>query len=66
MGREFADTHDVSFWPEPLDTPEFRTFMKQTGQAPDTGIRVAEILWREHIPWLRLERTNRANLEEGV
>jgi hypothetical protein len=58
----FYERHRPSFWPEPLDTAEYRSFMRATGQSADTGIRLASLLWNEQLPWGKLHRTNAVNM----
>lgn len=66
LTREFVETHPVSFSPDSDGTPEFREFLRSTGQAGDTGIRLAHLLWREHTPWTRLLRSNRVDLHPVI
>lgn len=66
LTREFVETHTVSFSPDSDGTPEFREFLHTTGQAGDTGIRIAHVLWREHTPWGRLLRSNRVDLHPVI
>ena len=66
LTRDFVETHSVSFSPDSDGTPTFREFLRATGQAGDTGIRIAEQLWREQLPWGRLLRTNRVDLHPVI
>ena len=59
--RSFYERWHPSFWPEPEPTPEFRRFVRATGQSADTGIRLASLLWNEQLPWGKLRRTNAVN-----
>jgi hypothetical protein len=66
LTREFVETHDVSFSPDSDRSPEFRRFLRATGQAGDTGLQLAFTLWREQIPWGHLRRTNAVNLHDVI
>ncbi|HEY3834784.1 MAG TPA: hypothetical protein VGO03_21000 [Acidimicrobiia bacterium] len=59
--RGFYEQWHPSFWPEPEATPEFRNFVRATGQRADTGIRLASLLWNERLPWGKLRRSNAVN-----
>jgi hypothetical protein len=59
--RGFYEQWHPSFWPEPEATPEFRKFVRATGQRADTGIRLASLLWNEQLPWGKLRRSNAVN-----
>jgi hypothetical protein len=59
--RDFFATDPPSFSPDSDGTPEFRTFLRTTGQRADTGIRIAHRLWSTGEPWVRLTRTNVRN-----
>lgn len=62
LDREFVEHHPVSFSPDSDGTPEFRRFLRDTGQAGDTGLRLAFELWRTDTPWTPLRRTNAVDL----
>jgi len=66
LTRAFVEDHDVSFSPDSDGTSEFRRFLHATGQAGDTGIRLAYALWRDALPWLPLERTNAVDLHPVI
>ena len=57
--RDFFAVDPPSFSPDSDGTPEFRRFLRTTGQRADTGIRLGERLWSAGRPWGRLTRTNR-------
>jgi hypothetical protein len=59
--REFFERYAPSFSPDSDGTPEFRQFLRSTGQAADTGIRVGYVLWTHALPWGHLVRTNVVN-----
>lgn len=56
--REFFDRYRPSFSPDAEPTPEYRRFVRSTGQAADTGIHLGSILWNERLPWGHLLRSN--------
>ncbi|MFM7061254.1 MAG: hypothetical protein ACKOZL_08735 [Actinomycetes bacterium] len=60
-GRDFFDEHMPSFSPDSDYTPEFRRFIRSTGQAADTGIRVGATLWNRRLAWGHLTRSNIRN-----
>jgi hypothetical protein len=66
LTREFVDAYDVSFSPDTDGTPEFRRFLRDSGQRADTGIRLAQTLWAERLPWAQLRRTNAVNLHPVI
>lgn len=59
--RDFFEQHMPSFTPDSDGTPEFRRFLRSTGQAADTGIRLGYTLWSAGLPWGHLLRTNAVN-----
>ena len=61
LSREFFERYAPSFSPDSDMTPDFRRFLHTTGQAGDTGIRLAYTLWSEHLHWGKLLRTNVEN-----
>jgi hypothetical protein len=56
--RDFFERYAPSFSPDTDGTPEFRRFLRETGQRADTGIRLGYVLWAADLPWGRLLRTN--------
>ncbi len=56
--REFFGRFSPSFSPDAEDTNEFRRFLRTTGQAADTGIRLTAALWNAEEPWGQLTRSN--------
>ncbi len=66
MTREFVDAHEVSFSPDSDGTPEFRRFLRESGQRADTGIRLAKTLWTGREPWARLLRTNAVDVHPVI
>lgn len=66
MTREFVDAHDVSFSPDSDGTPEFRRFLRESGQRADTGIRLAKTLWTTPLPWAQLLRTNAVDVHPVI
>jgi hypothetical protein len=66
LTREFVETHAVSFSPDTDGTPEFRRFLRESGQRADTGIRIARVLWSGHLPWARLRRTNAVDVHPVI
>lgn len=59
--RGLFEEHAISFSPDPDDTREYRRFARATGQAPDTGVRLAVALWASNEEWGRLLRSNTSN-----
>jgi hypothetical protein len=59
--RDFFERFTPSFTPDSDGTPEFRAFLRDTGQSADTGIRLGYALWAAGLPWGKLVRTNRVN-----
>lgn len=57
--RDFFAVDPPSFSPDSDGTPEFRRFLRTTGQRADTGIRLGERQWAAGRPWGRLTRSNR-------
>jgi hypothetical protein len=66
LPADFVAAHPFSFTPDSDGTPEFRRFLRTTGQPADTGIRLAYLLHREGIPWRALERSNRHDLHPVI
>jgi hypothetical protein len=66
LTRRFVERHDVSFSPDSDGTSEFRRFLRTTGQAGDTGLRLAYTLWSEDVEWTRLTRTNAVDLHPVI
>lgn len=64
--RELFTRYDLSFSPDWDGTPEFRRFLRATGQAGDTGIRIAYRLWADDLDWGRLRRTNAVDLHPVI
>jgi hypothetical protein len=60
--RSFFERYHPSFSPDWDGTAEFRRFLRATGQAGDTGIRIAYRLWADGLPWGELRRTNARDL----
>ena len=58
LPRSFVEQHPFSFSPDTDGTREFRTFLRTSGQAADTGIRLAYELVRHDIEWTRVVRSN--------
>jgi hypothetical protein len=56
--RDFFERFHPSFTPDSDGTPEFREFLRGTGQRADTGIRLGYALWSAGLPWGRMLRTN--------
>ncbi len=56
--REFFERFAPSFSPDPIDSVEYRAFVRETGQLADTGIRLTAALWSAGLPWGRITRTN--------
>ena len=56
--RGFFERYHPSFSPDSDGTPGFRDFLRSTGQRADTGIRLAYVLWSQHLDWGRLLRSN--------
>ncbi len=59
--RDFFERFTPSFSPDSNMTPNFRTFLRSTGQSADTGIRIGYTLWQNQLPWGILLRTNTRN-----
>ena len=59
--RDFYERFSPSFSPDSDGTPEFRAFLRATGQRADTGIRLGYTLWAAGLPWGKLVRTNSVN-----
>lgn len=59
---EFFDRYRPSFSPDSDFSPEFRRFLRSTGQAGDTGLGLAYTLWAQKLPWGRLLRSNAVEL----
>lgn len=59
--RDFFERYAPSYSPDSDFTPEFRTFLHTTGQAGDTGIRFAYILWAQDLAWGQVLRSNVVN-----
>ncbi len=59
--REFFERYRPSFSPDAEHTAEYRKFVRTTGQAADTGIRVGSVLWNHRLPWGHVLRTNVEN-----
>ena len=59
--RAFFERYQPSFSPDAEHTPEYRKFIRSTGQAADTGIRVGSVLWNHRLPWGHILRTNVEN-----
>jgi hypothetical protein len=59
--RDFYERLSPSFSPDSDGTPEFRAFLRETGQGADTGIRLGAALWAAGLPWGKLLRTNAVN-----
>jgi hypothetical protein len=59
--RELFERFSPSFSPDSDGTPEFRAFLRATGQSADTGIRLGYALWSAGLPWGQLVRTNTVN-----
>lgn len=55
---EFLDRYAPSFSPDSDRSPEFRRFLRATGQAGDTGLGFAYRLWSHQLEWGRLLRSN--------
>ena len=66
LTRAFVEAHTVSFSPDTDGTPEFRRFLRESGQRADTGIRLAGTLWTETIPWTPLLRTNAVDVHPVI
>lgn len=64
--RELFTRSDLSFSPDWDGTPEFRRFLRTTGQAGDTGIRIAYRLWADDLDWARLRRSNARDLHPVI
>ncbi len=62
LPRSFLARHPFSFSPDSDGTREFRTFLRTSGQAADTGIRLAHLLARDGLPWRPVLRSNRREL----
>jgi hypothetical protein len=62
LPADFVAAHPFSFTPDGDGTAEFRAFLRTTGQAADTGVRLAYLLHRDGIPWRPLLRSNRVDL----
>ena len=60
--RSFFDRFRPSFSPDSDGSPEFRRFLRRTGQRADTGIRLGQILWAQDLEWAQLLRTNALDL----
>ncbi len=56
--RSFWEAVQPSFSPDSDFTPDFRRFLRTTGQAGDTGLGLAYALWSRGIEWHQLRRTN--------
>lgn len=56
--RELFERYSPSFSPDWDGTPEFRAFLRATGQRGDTGIRLGYTLWSNGLAWGKLLRTN--------
>ncbi len=56
--RAFFERYHPSFSPDSDGSAEFRRFLRSTGQSGDTGIRLGYALWRDHLPWGQLLRSN--------
>ncbi len=59
--RAFFERFRPSFSPDAEHTAEYRKFIRSTGQAADTGIRVGSVLWNHRLPWGHVLRTNVEN-----
>lgn len=59
---EFLDRFGPSFSPDSDRTPEFRRFLRSTGQAGDTGLGFAYVLWTNGLAWGTLLRSNRVDV----
>jgi hypothetical protein len=66
VGRDFLERYDPSFSPDWDGTPEFRRFLHTTGQAGDTGIRFAYVLWSHHLAWGALRRSNAVDVHPVI
>ncbi len=62
LPRSFLEQHPFSFSPDTDGTRGFRTFLRTSGQAADTGIRLAYLLATENLPWRPILRSNRREL----
>ncbi len=62
LPRSFLERHPFSFSPDTDGTREFRTFLRTSGQAADTGIRLAYLLASQNVPWCPILRSNRRDL----
>ncbi len=63
---EFFDRYRPSFSPDSDFSPEFRRFLRSTGQAGDTGLGLAYTLWAQKLPWGRLLRSNAVDLHPVI
>jgi hypothetical protein len=66
LTRAFVEAHAVSFSPDTDGSPEFRRFLRESGQRADTGIRIAHTLWGESLPWARLLRSNAVDVHPVI
>ncbi len=64
--RAFFADPTPSFSPDWDGTPEFRRFLRTTGQAGDTGIRIAYRLWAGDEPWEQLRRSNAVDVHHLI
>ncbi len=56
--RGFFERFSPTFSPDSDGSPQFREFLRATGQRADTGIGLGYVLWVAGEPWGRLVRTN--------
>lgn len=56
--RAFWRAYRPSFSPDSDFTPEFRRFLRSSGQAGDTGLGLAYALWAHDLGWHRFRRSN--------
>ena len=66
MDTGFFARHRPSFSPDSDGTPEFRRFLRTTGQAGDTGLGLAYTLWSHQLPWARLVRSNAVDVHPVI
>ena len=66
LTRAFVEAHTVTFSPDTDGTPEFRRFLRESGQRADTGIRLAQTLWTDAIPWAPLLRSNAVDVHPVI
>ncbi len=62
----FFTRYQPSFSPDSDGTHEFRRFLRTTGQAGDTGLRLAYVLWSHRLPWARLLRSNAVDVHPVI